>query len=115
MDVRADTQVHTGAKTTVRLGHCHGSWNRTYLAYHSDLLFQIQLDCHGDVISSGFMYTDSLVVEVAPVVSAALTGCKYSVKGIREKFLAAAESTTDAARLQVQDVGAWLEDGLDNI
>jgi hypothetical protein len=61
------------------------------------------------------MYTDSLVVEVAPIVNAALKGCKYSVNGLRENFAAAAESTTNAARPQVQDVRAWLEGALENV
>ena len=61
------------------------------------------------------MYTDSLVVEVVPIVNAALQCCNYSINGLRDNFLAAAKSATDAARPQVQDVGAWLEAALENI
>ncbi len=61
------------------------------------------------------MYTDSLVVEVADVVNAALKGCQYNVTAIRERFAAAAVSAADTARQQVQDVGAWLQHTLDNV
>jgi hypothetical protein len=73
------------------------------------------LDCHGDVITSGVMYTDSLVVEVAAAVNSALNGCQYNVTALRESFAAAARSTVDTARQQVQDVGAWLQHTLENV
>jgi hypothetical protein len=75
----------------------------------------VQLDCHGDVITSGVMYTDSLVVEVAPAVNSALSGCQYNVTALRDNFAAAALSTVDAARQQVLDVGAWLQHTLENV
>ena len=73
------------------------------------------LDCHGDVISSGTMYTDSLVADVAPVVNAALQGCNYSVAGVRDRFAAVAESAAEDVRPQVQDVGAWLAQALEYV
>jgi hypothetical protein len=78
-------------------------------------VFQIQLDCHGDIISSGCMYTDSLVVEVAPAVNSALKGCQYSAAGLRNRFTAAAESAAEIVRPQVLDVGAWLEQAVENV
>jgi hypothetical protein len=61
------------------------------------------------------MFTDSLIVEVAPAVNAALKDCQYSVAGIRSSFAVAAESASEVVRPQVQDVGAWLEQALENI
>ncbi len=78
-------------------------------------VFQIQLDCHGDMISSGYMYTDSLVIEVAPAVNAALRGCQYSATGLRDRFTAAAESAAEIVQPQVLDVGAWLEQSVENV
>ena len=77
-------------------------------------LMQIQLDCHGDVIKCGCMYTDSLVVEVAPAVNDALHGCQYSAAAIRNRFASAAQGASDVVRAQVKDVGAWLEHALEN-
>ena len=45
----------------------------------------------------------------------ALKGCKYSANALRENFAAAAESITNAARPQVQDVRAWLEGARENV
>ncbi len=77
-------------------------------------LMQIQLDCHGDVIKSGCMFTDSLVVEVAAAVNHALNGCQYSAPAIRNRFAAAADGAADVVRAQVKDVGAWLQHALEN-
>jgi hypothetical protein len=60
------------------------------------------------------MYTDSLIVEVSPVVNSALRGCKYSVDGIRQNFAVAAQGASEFVRPQVQDVGAWLAETLQN-